>query len=124
MRCFFDDDDIHYPNRISSNVLELTRRGRMNIAGSSRQDILDISTGNIYRHGPYGPNHAVASTFFFRRDILKTTAFRDSDKSGEEAYFLKNYSIPMHQLIPENTTIILGHDNNTIKKIDFLQKKS
>ena len=120
---FFDDDDIHYPNRISSNVLELTRRGRMNIAGSSRQDMLDISTGNIYRHGPYGPNHAVASTFFFRRELLKITAFRDSDKAGEEAYFLKNYSIPMHQLLPENTTIILAHDDNTIKKNRFITKE-
>ena len=120
---FFDDDDIHYPNRISSNVYALTRRGNRNIAGASVQDLLDVSSNKIYRHGPYGPNHATAGTFFFRRELLKVTSFRDSDKAGEESFFLKKYTIPMHQLRPENATILLAHKNNTINKERFFKKE-
>ena len=81
----------------------------------------DISTGKIYRDGPYGQNHATGNTFFFRKQILSRTSFRDSDRAGEEANFLKNYKIPMEQIKPENTIICLAHSKNTISKKRFFK---
>ena len=118
---FFDDDDYHYPNRISAGVDTLTLRGQKFIAGSTVLDIADISTGKIYRDGPYGQNHATGNTFFFRKQILSRTSFRDSDRAGEEANFLKNYKIPMEQIKPENTIICLAHSKNTISKKRFFK---
>ena len=116
---FFDDDDIHYPTRISAGVESLTKRGQRYICGSSKLDIADMSTGKIYRPGPFAKNHATAGTFFFRKQFLSMSSFRDSDRAGEEAYFLKNYQIPMAQIKPEDTIICLAHSKNTISKKRF-----
>ena len=116
---FFDDDDIHYPNRITAGVENLTKRGQRYISGSTKLDIADISTGKIYRSGPFAKNHATAGTFFFRKQFLSMSSFRDSDRAGEEAYFLKNYQIPMAQIKPEDTIICLAHSKNTISKKRF-----
>ena len=56
---------MHYPTRITAGVEILTQRGQRYICGSSKLDIADISTGKIYRSGPFGKNHATANTFFF-----------------------------------------------------------
>ena len=116
---FFDDDDIHYPNRITTGVENLTKRGQRYISGSTKLDIADISTGKIYRSGPFAKNHATAGTFFFRKQFLSMSSFRDSDRAGEEAYFLKNYQTPMAQIKPEDTIICLAHSKNTISKKRF-----
>ena len=116
---FFDDDDIHYPNRITAGVENLTKRGQRYISGSTKLDIADTSTGKIYRSGPFAKNHATAGTFFFRKQFLSMSSFRDSDRAGEEAYFLKNYQIPMAQIKPEDTIICLAHSKNTISKKRF-----
>ena len=118
---FFDDDDIHYPNRITAGVENLTKRGQRYISGSTKLDIADISTGKIYRSGPFAKNHATAGTFFFRKQFLSMSSFRDSDRAGEEAYFLKNYQTPMEQIRPEHTIICLAHSKNTISKKRFFK---
>ena len=121
---FFDDDDVHYSNRISVGLDELRKRGQRFIAGSSVLDIADVTSGKIYRHGPFDPKHATAGTFFFRKQIFESTSFRDSDISGEEAFFLKNYSIPIVQLKPEYTILCLAHSKNTISKKKFFKDKN
>ncbi len=52
----------------------------------------------------------------FRKEIFKGTSFRESDKAGEEAYFLKNWTVPVVQLKPEDTIICLAHNKNTVTK--------
>ena len=121
---FFDDDDVHYSNRISAGLEALRKRGQRFIAGSSTMDIVDVTSGKIYRHGPYGPKHATAGTFFFRKQMFEATSFRDSDISGEEAFFLKNYSIPIIQLKPELTILCLAHNKNTVSKRKFFDDKN
>ena len=118
---FFDDDDIHYPSRVTAGVEALTKRGQRYICGSSKLDIADISTGKIYRSGPFAKNHATAGTFFFRKQFLSMSSFRDSDRAGEEANFLKNYQTPMEQIRPEHTIICLAHSKNTVSKKRFFK---
>ena len=89
--------------------------------GSSKLDIADISTGKIYRSGPFAKNHATAGTFFFRKQFLSMSSFRDSDRAGEEANFLKNYQTPMEQIRPEHTIICLAHSKNTVSKKRFFK---
>ena len=57
---FFDDDDIHYPTRVTAAVEALTKRGQRYICGSSKLDIADISTGKIYMSGTFAKYHANA----------------------------------------------------------------
>ena len=80
-----------------------------------------ISSGKIYRSGPFAKNHATAGTFFFRKQFLSMSSFRDSDRAGEEANFLKNYQTPMEQIRPEHTIICLAHSKNTISKKRFFK---
>ena len=56
--------------------------------------------------------------------MLKGTSFRTSDKSGEEAHFLKNWAIPVVQLDQEDTIICLSHDQNTVNKNHLLKEEN
>ena len=49
------------------------------------------------------------------------SSFRDSDRAGEEANFLKNYKTPMEQIRPEHTIICLAHSKNTVSKKRFFK---
>ena len=49
------------------------------------------------------------------------SSFRDSDRAGEEANFLKNYQTPMAQIKPEHTIICLAHSKNTVSKKRFFK---
>ena len=60
----------------------------------------------------------------FRKEMLKGTSFRTSDKSGEEAHFLKNWAIPVVQLHKEDTIICLSHDQNTVNKSHLLKEEN
>ena len=86
------------------------------MVGNSKMLICDLNTEKVYEVGPYHKNHCTAGTMCFRKEILKGTSFRASDKSGEEAHFLKNWAIPVVQLDKEDTIICLSHDQNTVNK--------
>ena len=116
---FFDDDDIHLSHRIKMSVDKLQKIGARYIAGNSKMMICNLKTENIYEVGPYHKNHCTANTMCFRKEIFSGTSFRDSDKAGEEAFFLKNWQIPVVQLNMEDTIICLGHNDNTISKDRF-----
>ena len=78
----------------------------------------------IYSAGPYHLNHATAGTFAFRRELLKECRFQDEAVSAEERYFLKDYQIPICQLNPLKTIIVLSHMTNTYDKKILLEKKN
>ena len=120
---FFDDDDFHFPNRIEKSVSKLQNVGSRYIAGNSKMLICDIYTNKVYHCGPFHKNHCTAGTMCFRKEIFQGTSFRNSDKSGEEAFFLKNWKIPVLQLNPLDTIICLAHDQNTIKKDHLFNKE-
>ena len=113
---FFDDDDLHYPHRIERTVQKLQRFGSKMVAGNSAMLLANLATEDVIQSGPFNKNHATAGTFAFRREYLQHSSFRPSDTAGEEVHFLKNWSIPMAQMHPQETIIALAHSANTINK--------
>jgi hypothetical protein len=70
--------------------------------------------------GPYGPNHATAGTFAFRRELLKITKYEDNAAIAEERAFLKDYTIPFVQLDPLKSILVFSHEHNTFDKRKML----
>ena len=70
----------------------------------------------MYRFGPYGPTHATAGTFAFKRVLLKQTRYEETAQLAEEKFFLKNYTIPFVQLDPFKTILVFSHEQNTFDK--------
>lgn len=119
---YFDDDDFYPVDRVKHAVITLNAKRNYLIAGSSMLFMYYSHINKIYSAGPYHPNHATAGTFAFRKELLKECRFEDNAKSAEERYFLKNYKIPMCQLNPLKTIIVLSHTTNTYDKKKLLDK--
>jgi len=77
----------------------------------------------MYQCGPYGPNHATAGTFAFRRELLNQTRYEDHAALAEEKAFLKNYTIPFVQLDPMKSILVFSHNHNTFDKRKLLENK-
>lgn len=117
---YMDDDDYYPPNRISHAVESLTNSSAL-CAGSSRIHVYFDHLNQIIEFGPYGPNHATAGTFAMKRELLKHTSYDESATMGEEKHFLKNYTIPMVQLDPMKTILVVSHLQNTFDKKKLLK---
>ena len=76
----------------------------------------------MYQFGPYGPNHATAGTFAFRRDLLKITRYNETACLAEEKEFLHNYTIPFVQLDSLKTILVFSHNQNTFDKKKLLSQ--
>ena len=74
-----------------------------------------------YKFGPYGPNHATAGTFAFKRKLLNDTRYEDHAALAEEKAFLKNYTVPFVQLDPYKTILCFSHSHNTFDKKRLLE---
>lgn len=118
---YFDDDDYYPPDRVSHSVESLKKNKRALCAGSSKIYIYFDELDKLYSFGPYGPNHATAGTFAFKRDLLKYTRYDDDRAIAEEKAFLKQYTIPFQQLDPEKTIVVFSHNHNTFDKRELLK---
>lgn len=118
---YMDDDDYYPPERVEHAVDMLTRTPKAMAAGSSKIYIYFKHNQTMYTFGPYGPNHATAGTFAFRRELLKTSRYDDTAAIAEEKAFLKNYSVPFVQLDPKKTILVFSHDHNTFDKRRLLE---
>lgn len=121
---FFDDDDLHYPHRVERCVKKLQKIGARMVAGNSEMFLANKSTERVVKIGPHHKNHATAATLAFRKEFLKHSSFRQSDKAGEEMHFLMNWTIPVVQMSCEDTIVALSHDQNTVSKDQFFKKNS
>jgi len=113
---YMDDDDYYPPERVSHAVQMLEWSPDKFIAGSTVMPMHFIEEKKTVSVGPYGPNHATAGTFAFRRKLLDFCKYDRQSIMSEEKYFLKNYTIPMVQLNPAFTIIVMCHDKNTFDK--------
>ena len=111
-----DDDDYYPPDRINHAVNKLRSQPEAMCAGSSCIHIYFKHDSNIYQFGPYGPNHATAGTFAFKRELLRQTKYDDDAEIAEEKQFLKNYTIPFVQLDPMKSILCFNHQQNTFDK--------
>ena len=118
---YMDDDDYYPPERVSHSVEMLTVNPDALCAGSSEIYIYFKHIGKLYQFGPYGPNHATAGTFAFKRELLKDTAYEDEAALAEEKAFLKNYTVPFVQLDPMKTILVFSHAHNTFDKRKLLE---
>ena len=120
---YMDDDDYYPPSRVSHAVEMLIRSKKCLIAGSSEVHVWFNDTTEMIKFGPYGPNHATAGTFAFKRELLDITSYDETACLAEEKHFLKGYTIPMVQLNPKQTILVFSHDHNTFDKRTLLKGK-
>jgi len=113
---YMDDDDYYPPQRISHAVETLLANPKALCAGSSEMHCYFKHLNKMYQFGPYGPNHATAATFAFRRELLNQTKYEEDACLAEEKKFLKEYTIPFVQLETTKTILIFSHDQNTFDK--------
>ncbi len=117
---YMDDDDYYPPQRVSHAVHMLTTHPDALCAGSSEIYIYFKHIGQMKRFGPYGPNHATAGTFAFKRKLLKHNRYNDDACLAEERAFLKDYTVPFVQLDPMKVILVFSHEHNTFDKRKLL----
>lgn len=115
-----DDDDYYPPDRVSHAVSTLKKNPTALCAGSSIVYVYFKHVSQMYRFGPYGPNHATAGTFAFHKDLLKQTRYNDEKALAEEGDFLKGFTVPFVQLNPLKTILVFSHLHNTCDKRELL----
>lgn len=118
---YMDDDDYYPPERVSHAVEMLQSHPKAMVAGSSEMYVYFKHINKMYQSGPFGPNHATAATFAFRKELLKDTKYDDHASLAEEKVFLKNYTVPMVQLDPLKTILVFSHDQNSFDKRKLLE---
>jgi hypothetical protein len=117
---YMDDDDYYPPQRVSHAVHMLVTHPDALCAGSSEIYIYFKHIGQMKKFGPYGPNHATAGTFAFKRKLLKNNRYNDDACLAEERAFLKDYSVPFVQLDPMKVILVFSHEHNTFDKRKLL----
>jgi len=113
---YMDDDDYYPPERVSHAVDVLKKNPKALCAGSSEMYIYFKHIQKMYQFGPYGPNHATAATFAFRRELLSQTRYEDKAALAEEKHFLKDYTVPFVQLDPMKCILVFSHVHNSFDK--------
>lgn len=117
---YMDDDDYYPPQRVSHAVHMLMTHPEALCAGSSEIYIYFKHIGQMKKFGPYGPNHATAGTFAFKRKLLKNNRYNDDACLAEERAFLKDYTVPFVQLDPMKVILVFSHEHNTFDKRKLL----
>ena len=119
---FIDDDDYYPPERISHAVETLRQNPKALCVGSSAMFIYFKHINKMYQFGPYGPTHATAATFAFRKELLTKTKFNENSSVAEEKQFLKDYTIPFAQLDPKKSILVFSHTHNSFDKKELLKQ--
>tara|TARA_B100000902_G_scaffold48953_1_gene55895 strand:+ start:1908 stop:3203 length:1296 start_codon:yes stop_codon:yes gene_type:complete len=119
---YMDDDDYYPPDRVSHAVDTLLANPSALCAGSSSIYVFFKHIEEMYQFGPYGPNHATAGTFAFKKELLLQTSYSETAALAEEKEFLKNYTIPFVQLDPMKTIVVFSHEHNTFDKRNLLEE--
>jgi len=120
---YMDDDDYYPPERVSHAVSTLVDNPTALCAGSSEIYIYFKGMNKMIQCGPYGPNHATAGTFAFKKELLLQTKYEDHAALAEERAFLKDYTIPFAQLDPMKTILVFSHDHNTFDKRKMFEQQ-
>jgi glycosyltransferase involved in cell wall biosynthesis len=118
---YMDDDDYYPPERISHAVETLQKNPTALCAGASEIYVYFKHIQKMYQGGPYGPNHATAGTFAFRKELLNKTKYNENASLAEEREFLMGYTIPFVQLDPLKTILVFSHIHNTFDKKKLLE---
>ncbi len=118
---YMDDDDYYPPERVK-HAVDTLRGSKALCAGSSSMFIYFKHINKMLQFGPYGPNHATAATFAFKRELLLQTKFDETSSVAEERKFLKDYKIPFVQLESMKSILVFSHDHNSFDKKELLKQ--
>jgi glycosyltransferase involved in cell wall biosynthesis len=118
---YMDDDD-YYPADRVKHAVERLRESKALCAGSSAMFIYFKHINKMYQFGPYGPNHATAATFAFKKELLEKTKFNENSSVAEEKTFLKDYTIPFVQLDSTKSIVVFSHNHNSFDKKELLKE--
>ena len=118
---YMDDDD-YYPTERVAHAVDTLKNSKALCAGSSIMHIYFKHIDKMYQFGPYGPNHATAATFAFKKELLLKTRFEETASLAEERKFLKDYTIPFVQLDSLKTILVFSHNQNTFDKKELLKQ--
>jgi len=118
---YMDDDDYYPPTRVSHAIDMLIKHPKALCAGASEIYIYFKHINQMIQFGPYGPNHATAGTFAFRKELLEQHRYEDHAALAEEKAFLKNYTVPFVQLEPKKVILVFSHIHNTFDKKKLLE---
>ncbi len=117
---YMDDDDYYPPERVQ-HAVDTLKGSKALCAGSSAMFIYFKHIDKLLQFGPYGPNHATAATFAFKRELLNQTRFDEESSLAEEKKFLKDYTIPFVQLSSMKTILVFSHNHNSFDKKELLK---
>jgi glycosyltransferase involved in cell wall biosynthesis len=118
---YMDDDDYYPPDRVK-HAVEKLKDSKALCAGSSAMYIYFKHINKMLLFGPYGPNHATAATFAFKKELLNITKFDEGSSVAEERKFLKDYTIPFVQLDSDKTILVFSHTQNSFDKKELLKQ--
>jgi glycosyltransferase involved in cell wall biosynthesis len=118
---YMDDDDYYPPDRVNHAVEKLCESKAL-CAGSSAMFIYFKHINKMLQFGPYGPNHATAATFAFKKELLLQTKFDEESCVAEERKFLKDYTIPFVQLESIKSILVFSHNHNSFDKKELLKQ--
>jgi glycosyltransferase involved in cell wall biosynthesis len=118
---YMDDDDYYPPERVK-HAVESLKGSKALCAGSSAMFIYFKHIDKMFKFGPYGPNHATAATFAFKRELLNQTRFDEESSVAEERKFLKDYTIPFVQLDSTKSILVFSHNHNSFDKKELLKQ--
>lgn len=118
---YMDDDDFYPPDRVEHAVRKLQSNPKVLCGGASEMHIYFKKLDKIYQFGPYGPNHATAGTFAFKRRLLDESRYDETAALAEEKSFLKGYTIPFIQFDTRKTILVFSHKHNTFDKSKLLE---
>jgi glycosyltransferase involved in cell wall biosynthesis len=111
-----DDDDYYYPERVAAAVNALRSKPQVDLAGSSEMYMYFTDVKEIWKLGPYAPNHATNGTMAWRKRYADTHKYDESVAFAEEKSFLENYKNPLIQLDPRKVMLVMSHSENTFDK--------
>jgi len=117
----FDDDDYHYPERITHSVFKLNQE-KKNIAGCTILDIYYTDINKVFSFGPFGKNHGTNGTFAYRKSYTYTHKHDNTKNAQEEPSFTNNFSEELVQLNIDKTILCISHDSNTYDKKKLLNQ--
>lgn len=124
---YMDDDDYYPKERVAHAVAVLQATPTAWAAGSSEMHIYfkgvraaNGTMGRMYQFGPYGPTHATAATFAFRRELLAHTRYDETASVAEERQFLRNNTVPFVQLETLKSILVFSHEHNSFDKRTLL----
>jgi len=132
-----DDDDYHCRERIAHSVEMLEKTPDAMIAGASILYIYFKHIQQMYQFGPYAVNrpdgsvtdrfsprntHSTNGCFAYRRELADQRQYSSTACLAEERAFLAEYTIPMVQLDPTKTILVVSHEHNTFDKRTLLKE--